>query len=87
VYAIPQRSRYVLRIVPSVARPNGVGDVENGGDDARVELLDCGEAFAGCKDKFEGGVMGADGCMYCIPLRAKWVLKILPAEPISVPDP
>ena len=21
------------------------------------------------RDKFEGGVMGSDGCIYCIPLR------------------
>lgn len=30
------------------------------------------------KDKWEGGVLAPDGCMYCLPLRAKSVLKIVP---------
>eukprot|EP00438_Fugacium_kawagutii_P029243 Skav229578 [mRNA] locus=scaffold568:832458:843886:+ [translate_table: standard] len=36
------------------------------------------------RDKFEGGVMGSDGCIYCIPLRAKDVVKIVPSpSPLS----
>eukprot|EP00873_Tetraselmis_striata_P025574 jgi/Tetstr1/445838/TSEL_033478.t1 len=79
VYAIPQRSRHVLRIVPPVAAQSAA---PTDATDAAVELLDCGDAFTGCKDKFEGGVMGADGCIYCIPLRAKRVLKIEPAAAV-----
>ena len=68
VYAIPQRSTAVLRVLP---------DPRGGGEDA-VELLELGPEFAGCKEKFEGGVMGADGSIYCIPLRAKRALKVVP---------
>jgi len=74
VYAIPQRSRAVLRIVPAL----------DPSEDAVIELLDCGEEHAVYKDKFEGGVMGSDGAIYCIPLIAKRVLKIIPAEPYDV---
>ena len=35
------------------------------------------------KDKFEGGVMGSDGCIYCIPLRAKRVLKVVPGPQVA----
>ena len=31
------------------------------------------------RDKFEGAVMGGDGHIYCVPLRAKHVVKIVPA--------
>ena len=71
VYAIPQRSRAVLRIVPAA----------DGTSDPIIQLLDCGDNMAQYKDKFEGGVMGADGCIYCIPLIAKKVIKIIPAAP------
>ena len=34
--------------------------------------------MVGIKDKFEGGVMGGkDGAIYCIPLRAKAVLRVI----------
>lgn len=71
VYAIPQRSRAVLRIVPA-AEP---------GQDPHIQMLDCGDEMAVYKDKFEGGVMGADGCIYCMPMIAKRVVKIVPAPP------
>ena len=45
-----------------------------------VSLLDCGQA-AQPIDLFEGGVRGGDGCMYCIPLRGRSVLKVVPARP------
>uniref|UniRef100_A0A061RHK2 A1 cistron-splicing factor AAR2 n=1 Tax=Tetraselmis sp. GSL018 TaxID=582737 RepID=A0A061RHK2_9CHLO len=70
VYAIPQRAGYILRVEPRA-----------GGGEPHVQLLPCGADFEGVKDKFEGGVMGADGCIYCIPLRAKRVLKVIPGEP------
>jgi len=75
VYAIPQRSRSVIRIVPGPP-------AEEGGGDPFVELLDMGDEMAAYKDKFEGGVMGQDGCIYCIPLIAKRVLKIIPGPQV-----
>ena len=91
VYAIPQRSRGVLRVMPA----GGVGGIGGAGDDAEekgkggddVALLDCGDeygTYSDGKDKFEGGVMGSDGCIYCIPLRAKRVLKIIPGPAVSL---
>lgn len=76
VYAIPQRASGVLRVLPD---PNGV-------DEPTVTMLECGAEFAKYsegKDKFEGGVMGSDGCIYCIPLRAKRVLKVVPGPPVA----
>jgi hypothetical protein len=35
-------------------------------------------AGVGGKEKFEGAVMGSDGNIYCIFLRAKVVQKIVP---------
>ena len=32
------------------------------------------------KDKFEAAVMGNDGVMYCMPLRAKRIVKIVPGR-------
>jgi len=74
VYAIPQRAHGVLRINPAP---------EGSGEDAEVTTLCCGTTDDAMKDKFEGGVMGSDGCIYCIPLRAKAVVKIVPAPAIS----
>eukprot|EP00820_Chromera_velia_P020875 Cvel_29471.t1-p1 / transcript=Cvel_29471.t1 / gene=Cvel_29471 / organism=Chromera_velia_CCMP2878 / gene_product=hypothetical protein / transcript_product=hypothetical protein / location=Cvel_scaffold4039:8758-10065(+) / protein_length=436 / sequence_SO=supercontig / SO=protein_coding / is_pseudo=false len=39
-----------------------------------------GEAFAKSREKWEGGVEGPDGCLYCMPMRAKTVLKICPCR-------
>jgi hypothetical protein len=44
---------------------------------AHVSQVLC-SAGVGGKEKFEGAVMGSDGNIYCIPLRAKAVLKIVP---------
>jgi hypothetical protein len=70
LYGIPQRATGVIRIIPS----------RNGEEDDHVDIMDCGPELAGCKDKFEGGVMGADGMIYCIPLRCRTCVKIVPAE-------
>lgn len=64
--AIPQRARGVLKI--SVAE-----------EKVHVEQLDCGKNIAKYKEKFEGGVM-CSGNIYCIPMRAKSVIKIIPVE-------
>jgi len=69
LYGIPQRASGVLRIVPA--------DI-SGLDEDHVDFMDCGNLI-GVKDKFEGGVLGADGCIYCIPLRSKTLVKIVPA--------
>ena len=68
LYGIPQRAVGVLRIVP------------RGGDgtDDLVDVIPCGEDMMGVKDKFEGGVLGLDGRIYCIPLRAKLCVRITP---------
>eukprot|EP00037_Helgoeca_nana_P024523 m.261169 g.261169 ORF g.261169 m.261169 type:complete len:426 (+) comp26660_c1_seq2:368-1645(+) len=77
VYAIPQRARGVLRVLPAA---DGSGNHE-------VTVLDCGaefDTYSDGKDKFEGGVMGEDGCVYCIPLRAKRVLKLIPGPSVHL---
>lgn len=71
LYGIPQRASGVLRIIPGVITTSG---------DDHVDIMDCGETVIGVKDKFEGGVLGADGSIYCIPLRAKSCVKIVPAK-------
>ena len=73
LYGIPQRSGGVLRIVPAVFDENGVEVEED-----HVDIMDCGEDFMGTKDLFEGGVMGNDGAIYCIPLRARACVKVFP---------
>ena len=75
-YAIPQRASSVLRVVPPVQKENGEEEED------MVEMLYCGDEMVGVKDKFEGGVMGGrDGAIYCIPLRAKSVLRVLLQDP------
>ncbi len=71
LYGIPQRGVGVLRIIPSF-------DSDGSGD--QVDIIPCGENMMGVKDKFEGGVMGHDGCIYCIPLRARACVKIIPEQ-------
>ena len=71
LYGIPQRASGVLRIIPA-----GI----SGRDEDHVDFMDCGYDLVGVKDKFEGGVLGRDGCIYCIPLRSKICVKITPAE-------
>lgn len=70
MYGIPQRATGVLRVTP--------GGGENGQD--HVDLIPCGEDMMGVKDKFEGGVLGKDGCIYCIPLKAKTCVKVIPEQ-------
>jgi len=73
VYAIPQRSPGVLCIKPAP---------EGSNEDAHVSMLWCADD-AGMKDKYEGGVLGADGCVYCIPLRSKEVMRVVPGPAIA----
>jgi hypothetical protein len=78
LYGIPQRACGVLRIVPR--------SLNAALEEDHVDIMDCGEDFIGIKDKFEGGVMGGDECMYCIPLRSRTVVKIVPGPSIGVTD-
>ena len=47
-----------------------------------MDVLYCGDEMVGCKDKFEGGVIDLKGNIYCVPLRAKKLLKVIPGEKI-----
>ena len=83
IYAIPQRAHGILKVTPS-KDPKNI--------DAKVEYLyfhntnydiideEEGEYFKLQKDKFEAAVMGNDGVMYCMPLRAKRIVKIVPGR-------
>ena len=70
LYGIPQRASGILRIVPSK-------DPSCDDRDA-VDVLYCGDDMVQYKDKFEGGVIDLEGNIYCIPLRAKALLKVIP---------
>lgn len=73
LYGIPQRASGVVRIVPSSI---------HGGEEDHVDVLYCGDDMVHIKDKFEGGVIDHNGNIYCIPLRAKKLLKIIPGDAI-----
>eukprot|EP00814_Leptocylindrus_danicus_P009707 CAMPEP_0116014790 /NCGR_PEP_ID=MMETSP0321-20121206/6463_1 /TAXON_ID=163516 /ORGANISM="Leptocylindrus danicus var. danicus, Strain B650" /LENGTH=769 /DNA_ID=CAMNT_0003484461 /DNA_START=103 /DNA_END=2413 /DNA_ORIENTATION=- len=77
VYGIPQRARGVLKI--SVCEDDGSND------GVKVEVLNCGDNIGAYKDKFEGGVLGQDGCVYCMPLICKDVVKVVP-KPFQARD-
>ena len=68
VYAIPQRAMGVLRVLPSL----------DPGVPPECTILKAEEQSMHPIDLFEGGVLASDGCIYCIPLRAKSVLKVIP---------
>jgi len=78
LYGIPQRASGVVRITPSnvVKRL----DPECVDPEDCVDVLYCGDDMIKYKDKFEGGVMDLNGNIYCIPLRAKMLLKVIPAQ-------
>ncbi|CAB9518562.1 expressed unknown protein [Seminavis robusta] len=76
LYGIPQRATGVLRVIPAQFDEAG-NEVEKD----HVDILDYGEDLVGVKDLFEGGVLGQDGCIYCIPLRARVCVKVVPPLP------
>jgi len=71
LYGIPQRASGVIRIVPSAV---------HGGKEDYVDVLYCGDDMQQIKDKFEGGVIDLEGNIYCIPLRAKKLVKVIPGD-------
>lgn len=78
VYGIPQRSSGVLRIIPPGVKRYGRDGSLLPDDDEHVDVIYCGDDMVSCKDKFEGGVLGSDGKVYCIPLRAKSFVNVIP---------
>jgi hypothetical protein len=72
LYGIPQRAAGVVRIVPAAI---------HGGEEDYVDVLYCGDDMQQIKDKFEGGVIDLEGNIYCIPLRAKKLVKVIPGQP------
>ncbi len=87
LYGINQRSCGILRITPSsVLREQLKGtdalqrlsdkDLEND----HVELIYGGDDMVLVKDKFEGGVIDLEGNIYCIPMQAKALIKIVPGR-------
>jgi len=73
IYGIPQNARSIIRVIPSQ-------QLQNKND--LVDMVFCGDSLVDYKDKFEGAVMCQKGNIYCIPLRAKAVLKIIPPEKV-----
>ena len=69
LYGIPQRASGVIRINPASV---------HGGEEDHVDVLYCGDEMVHIKDKFEGGVIDHDSNIYCIPLQAKKLLKVVP---------
>eukprot|EP00978_Attheya_sp_CCMP212_P005750 scaffold12860_cov54-Attheya_sp.AAC.11 len=69
LYGIPQRATGILRIIP----PSSSNEEEH------VDTIYCGDDMVGLKDKCEGVVLGpTDEYIYCIPLRGKSLLKLIP---------
>jgi hypothetical protein len=85
IYGCPQRASGVLRIIPpGVARYDRNGSALPN-DEEYVDVMYCGDDMVGCKDKMEGGVLGMDGTIFNIPLRAKAFVNILPGpSPTSI---
>jgi hypothetical protein len=79
LYGIPQRATGVLRITPAHLQSRDGDEVP----EDHVEVMDCGDDLVGTKDKFEGGVLGQDGCIYCIPLRSRICVKVVPAAAVE----
>ena len=80
VWGIPSNSLSVLRISPSPS-----GDVVSTIPGPSGKPLVGGQHRDDDKYKYLGGVVSPiDGCMYCIPLMSKVVLKISPGA--SLPE-
>mmetsp|Transcript_30396 Transcript_30396/g.45838 ORF Transcript_30396/g.45838 Transcript_30396/m.45838 type:complete len:386 (-) Transcript_30396:11-1168(-) len=71
IYCIPSDADRVLKVVLKTEE-EGILKIVPG---KSVEML--GGPWEG-SDKWEGGVVGSDNCMYCMPQRGKYVLRILP---------
>uniref|UniRef100_A0A7S4MQY6 Uncharacterized protein n=1 Tax=Odontella aurita TaxID=265563 RepID=A0A7S4MQY6_9STRA len=67
IYGIPLKARSIVRILCH----------EDGQSDPDVKCV--GGPYGGL-NKWEGGVMSADGDMYCMPLNCDWVLRMRPVR-------
>ena len=89
VYAIPLNATSVLRIDPLTEEVSLLDSTSVASGSAVVRdlretvLLQNQDPFAG-GDKWEGGVVGADGSLYCMPMRSKTVLRITGAREESL---
>ena len=80
IYGIPQRSSGVLRIIPPGVKRYNRDGLPLSDEKEHIDVIYCGDEMVSTKDKFEGGVLGADGKIYCIPLRAKAFVNIIPGR-------
>ena len=92
LYGIPQRAMGVLRIRPAAGNSKVVTDGASSSssssndceeeteekEEDHVDIIPFDEEMVRIKDKFEGGVMGTDGSIYCMPLRARRCVRIVP---------
>jgi len=83
IYGIPQRSSGVLRIIPRGVKRYGRDGVALPAEEEYVDMIYCGDDMVSCKDKFEGGVLGFNGNIYCVPLRAKAFVNIIPGPSVE----
>jgi len=82
IYGIPNNLDTVMRIDPFAN--GGAGEVTLFGD---RETIKGGSHRDDGKYKYLGGVLGSDGCIYCMPGDADRVLKIIPGmQPGGEPD-
>ena len=62
---------------------NLILNIDDDGDDSYdeyVDVLPFDKDLVSVKDKFEGGVMGTDGSIYCMPLRARRCVRVVPCK-------
>ena len=86
LYGINQRSCGILRITPGASvvqeQRKNKGDSHDVSEEDiekdQVDIIYCGDDMVQIKDKFEGGVMDLEGNIYCIPMQAKALIKIIP---------
>jgi hypothetical protein len=78
IYCIPSNAEYVLQInTTGAVGSSSTGQTSYYQSNEGVRLV--GSHLSSMKDKYQGGFLGKDGNIYCIPENAKQVLKITPA--------
>jgi hypothetical protein len=80
IYMIPASGRYVLRIATSMQYSN---NNNNNNKDNPYQLLG---PLPSHRDKWQGGYVGLDGCLYFVPECGYRVLKIIPPQYPPVVD-
>jgi len=77
IYAIPSNAKQILCIDTAV--PSKESDKSASGDEMKYSFVG---NFSPKKDKWQGGFLGLDGSIYCIPENANKVLKVIPQKEI-----